>query len=70
MEKQRIKDDMKECMVCHNFTLDEDCLFDICEVCNWENDEVQHKHPNWGGGANKMSLNEARKAWKEGRKVL
>ena len=42
---------------------------DICEVCFWQNDPVQLYDPDFSGGANMMSLNEARKAWKEGRKV-
>lgn len=42
---------------------------DICEVCFWQNDSVQLYDPDFSGGANIMSLNEARKAWKEGRKV-
>ena len=42
---------------------------DICEVCFWQNDPVQLYDPDFSGGANIMSLNEARKAWKEGRKV-
>ena len=43
--------------------------YDICDVCGWENDVVQLKHPDTGGGANTISLNEARKAYKEGKKV-
>ena len=43
--------------------------YEICDVCFWENDPVQSWNPDRGGGANIMSLNEARKAWKEGRKV-
>lgn len=43
--------------------------YDICDVCLWENDPVQLWKPDQRGGANVMSLNEARKAFKEGRKV-
>ena len=28
----------------------------ICEVCGWEDDPVQLRHPAMGGGANKLSL--------------
>lgn len=35
---------------------------DICMVCNWQNDLVQYDHPDLVGGANIMSLNEARAA--------
>jgi hypothetical protein len=34
--------------------------FDICQVCGWEDDEVQFKSPDREGGANGVSLNEAR----------
>lgn len=42
---------------------------DICEVCLWQNDYVQLDDPDFSGGANEMSLNEARKAYKEGKEV-
>ena len=38
-------------------------------VCGWENDYGQRAFPNVREGANKMSLNEARKAWKEGKQI-
>ena len=34
--------------------------FEICEVCFWERDPLQDERPNYSGGANKVSLNEAR----------
>lgn len=34
--------------------------YTICEVCRWEDDEVQFDEPDLRGGANKVSLNEAR----------
>lgn len=47
----------------------EEGLYYICSVCGWENDEIQKDNPNYKGGANQMSLNEAKKAYKEGKKV-
>lgn len=44
--------------------------YDICSVCNWENDPIQLKKPDLRGGANKMSLTEAREAYSKGEKVL
>lgn len=35
--------------------------FAICPVCFWEDDEVQFKDPMSAGGANQVSLAEARK---------
>lgn len=40
-----------------------------CSVCGWIDDAVQEKYPDWGGCQNDMSLNEARKAYKEGRPI-
>ena len=34
--------------------------FDICDVCFWEDDGVQFRRPDYRGGANDVSLNEAR----------
>ena len=38
--------------------------YEICEVCNWENDPIQNEKPDLRGGANKLSLNEAAQAFK------
>ena len=43
--------------------------YDICTVCKWENDPVQLRDTDFGGGANIMSLNEAREAYKQGKEV-
>ncbi|NCB35627.1 MAG: hypothetical protein EOM58_06245 [Clostridia bacterium] len=34
--------------------------YDICETCGWQNDLLQFHHPDMSGGANPISLNEAR----------
>ena len=44
--------------------------YDVCEVCFWENDPIQLRKPDFRGGANQMSLNEARIAYSKGEKVL
>lgn len=54
------------CPVCGKSYVEE---YDICEICNWENDPVQFRKPNFAGGANKMSLNQARKAYQAGQSV-
>jgi hypothetical protein len=33
---------------------------EICPVCFWEDDLVQFNDPDYAGGANRVSLNEAR----------
>lgn len=46
--------------------------FEVCKVCGWENDWFQNEEPDIGGegGANIMSLNEARQAFKEGKEIF
>ena len=43
--------------------------YSICEKCGWERDPLQELEPDFSGGANRLSLNEAKKEWKEGRTV-
>ncbi|MCD8218917.1 MAG: hypothetical protein LUC50_00750 [Ruminococcus sp.] len=40
--------------------------YDICNVCLWENDPIQQKKLDFSGGANVMSLNEAKKHLQKG----
>ena len=54
------------CPVCGKSQVEE---YAICDVCNWENDPVQFEHPDLSGGANNMSLNQARAAYKAGKSV-
>lgn len=57
------------CPCCENRTLPGDDIFpgsfSICPVCYWEDDNVQYDDPNFTGGANKESLNEARANYKD-----
>ena len=59
-----------KCPVCGKYEFKQEDNFSICHCCMWENDGLQNHNPDYAGGANKMSLNEARKAYKEGKKVL
>lgn len=56
----------EKCACCQQLTVDKDAKFDICPNCGWEKDATQNENPNYKGGANKMSLNEAREAYKKG----
>jgi hypothetical protein len=38
-------------------------LFEICPLCDWQDDNVQNADPDYAGGANEMSLNEYRSLW-------
>jgi hypothetical protein len=58
--------DRYPCPCCGNLTLDEKPpgTWLICEVCWWEDDPVQFADPDLRGGANRVSLNEARSYFK------
>ncbi len=51
------------CKCCGSVTVSEEGSYDICDVCGWEEDPSQAKHPDMSGGANSLSLNQARAAW-------
>ena len=48
-----------KCPVCGQFELEEGSC-DICPICGWEDDNVQNADHNYAGGANSLSVNEAR----------
>lgn len=62
-----------KCKCCGYYTLEEEPLdpnmypgtFEICPVCFWEDDSLQYKDPELKGGANKVSLNEAKENFKK-----
>ncbi|NLJ72316.1 MAG: hypothetical protein GX333_04800 [Syntrophomonadaceae bacterium] len=61
---------MHECPCCQKKTLTEGSgLYEICPICGWEDDPVQRADPYFSGGANEMSLKEAQKVFKQGRRV-
>lgn len=52
------------CPVCGQKTLDSVGEYDICMNCQWEDDPLQKSNPTYPGGANHMSLEEAKRAYK------
>lgn len=52
-----------KCPVCGQF--EEYNSLDICEVCGWQDDAVQEATPDSTTGANHISLNQAKKAYKQ-----
>ncbi len=55
--------DLVPCPVCgtNSFTKENfPGSYEICEVCGWEDDSVQFDDPDFEGGANDPSLNQAR----------
>lgn len=48
-----------KCSCCGFYTLREESD-DICQVCAWQEDIVQREDPDFVGGPNEVSLNQAR----------
>ena len=40
-----------KCPVCGKYEFEEYDDYDICPVCNWENDGLQYNDHNYAGGA-------------------
>lgn len=58
---------MSACPCCSSESINEPGGYELCRVCGWEDDPSQEAHPDMQGGANDMSLTEAR-AWWNGRR--
>ncbi|MBQ8841105.1 MAG: hypothetical protein IJZ65_00545 [Ruminiclostridium sp.] len=54
------------CPICNKYVFEEHNSLEICDVCLWQDDAIQENDPDYRGGANKMSLNEAKEAYKNG----
>jgi Cysteine-rich CPCC len=52
------------CPCCGYRTLSEECYgsYEVCSICDWEDDAVQLANPCSEGGANRMSLFDCQKA--------
>lgn len=57
--------DLEACPCCESRVITELGAYEICEACNWEDDPTQSADPTYAGGANRMSLVQARISWKE-----
>ncbi|MEE3953448.1 CPCC family cysteine-rich protein [Peribacillus frigoritolerans] len=57
----------EKCPCCGFPTLEERGIYDICELCNWEDDGQDDPYANqvWGGPNGDYSLTEARRNFKE-----
>ncbi|MFJ7736282.1 CPCC family cysteine-rich protein [Lysinibacillus sp. NPDC097287] len=49
------------CPCCGYKTLEEKPpgTYEICNICSWEDDDVQYRDPHYEGGANEVSLKQA-----------
>jgi Cysteine-rich CPCC len=51
------------CPCCLRKTITELGGYEICEICGWEDDPTQSGDPEYKGGANLLSLNQAKAEW-------
>ena len=56
---------MVKCPVCGKYDFEERDDYDVCDICGWENDDLQNNDPGYEGGANWPSLNQARANYKK-----
>lgn len=61
--------DRSICPVCGKHHFEEEDFFEVCPICGWEDDGLQRDEPDLEGGANDMSLNQARAAWTAGEQI-
>lgn len=57
-KKTFIKKHSTICPVCKRHYFTKPNAYEICPICNWEDDPIQRKDRDFKGGANKLSLNE------------
>ncbi len=56
-----------KCPCCGYYTFEDqpNGTYDICEVCFWEDDPIQSADENFKGGTNRVSLQQARKNFRQ-----
>ena len=62
--------DKHKCPVCGKFEFEEHNSLEICDVCGWQDDALYTNNPDYKGGSNRMSLNEARVSYAAGQKIM
>jgi hypothetical protein len=59
----------KPCACCEAKTILIGSVNAICKICGWRDDRAQNSNPDYTNGVNKMSLNQAKQAWAEGKPI-
>ena len=58
-------EDKTMCPCCGEHQFTERNYYECCPVCHWIDDLLQRKKPDYDGGANELSLNAYKAAWKK-----
>lgn len=56
------------CPCCGRHTINKPGDFEICPICGWEDDKTQSDDIDFDGGANELSLRQAREKYKATKK--
>ena len=65
MNAKKTNYDLKPCPCCGALVITMLGEYEICDACDWEDDPIQSTELDYVGGANKISLNQARKEWND-----
>lgn len=57
------------CPVCGKWKFLSNDMGEVCEECGWESDSYQEENPDVAYCCNRMTLNQAKKAYAEGKPV-
>ncbi len=60
-----LREDFFPCPCCGARVLDEEGGYEICPICDWEDDPSQRQHPDLAGSANPASLLQAQNSWRK-----
>ena len=60
---------MNPCPCCGRKVIENPGDYEICPNCGWEDDPTQSQDPDFEGGANELSLKQAKKQYKASRKA-
>lgn len=61
ISSKNMETEMKHaCKCCRKMTIELRDSFEVCPVCFWEDDPLQSEDEDYSGGANEISLKEAR----------
>jgi uncharacterized Zn finger protein (UPF0148 family) len=61
-----MKKTLNTCPCCKNPVFEDIGEFEICPVCQWQDDPFQREDPEDDIGANSLSLNQYREKWQKG----
>ena len=58
------------CPCCGEYEFSHFGSYDVCEICHWTDNAVQNTEPDYFGGPNWLTLNQARANWQKYRVVM